>query len=135
MLNNGVADDFGGVAGLILTCLKKCPVDLRRILAANVVFCGGGACVEGARYHNLLIDYLYLSYLGLMNLIIKNVVDWTKDTEFPEYIALNGCIDSLQAVPVPFNRAALAWVGASMFAANKVFLPVICVYIYNILYL
>ena len=38
---------MGGAAGVLLSCLKKCPMDLRRVLASRIVVCGGGASITG----------------------------------------------------------------------------------------
>jgi hypothetical protein len=96
-------DDLGGAAGVLLSCLKKCPVDIRRFLSSRVVIVGGGANIE-----------------GLIDRIMADVIELTKDASiFPEYATMAPSIVDATAVPLHFRRSDMAWTGGSMFAAEK----------------
>ena len=41
-------------------------------------------------------------------------------SHYSEYSALRPCVDTLTAIPLPFKRSFMAWVGGSLFAAEKV---------------
>ncbi len=43
----GVADENGGTAGLLLECLAACNHDVRAIASNHIVICGGGATIPG----------------------------------------------------------------------------------------
>ena len=40
-------DEAGGVAGALLECFRCCDSDVRRSVAGNIVFCGGGSMIPG----------------------------------------------------------------------------------------
>lgn len=44
---NGLVDDFGGMVGAVLNCLRECNVDIRHQVASNIIFCGDESDIPG----------------------------------------------------------------------------------------
>lgn len=100
-----LVDDIGGAAGVLLKCIKKCPIDLRRVLASRVVVCGGGANIK-----------------GLVDRVLNDAVQLTKDgSYYPEYADMSSTAAHFSAAPIFFCPSYMAWVGGSIFSADKVF--------------
>lgn len=55
-------DEAGGAVGVVLACLLKCGVDLRRALLRNLVICGGGAGIPGLFLH------VFVHFIDLMTI-------------------------------------------------------------------
>lgn len=50
-----VQDEIGGAVGVVLQCLLKCNIDIRRYLFQHLIICGGGAALPGC-LHKILFS-------------------------------------------------------------------------------
>ncbi len=53
-------DDGGGAAGVLLSCIMKCALDLRFPCMQSIIVCGGGACIPGKQ-----IIWMYYAFFTL----------------------------------------------------------------------
>lgn len=115
---------------MLLLCIKKCPVDVRRFLASRIVTCGGGANICGTFLYLICVNHQAKSYTlcisgrlqsGLADRIVADAVQLTDSMSlFPEHAALAPLAGDLRNVSLYFKPSDMSWVGGSMFAADKV---------------
>ena len=97
-------DEFGGLAGMLLDCLAKCPVDVSSVVASHVVFCGGGASIAGLTRE-------------IERVAVENYTTLEKYKALRVLMPANP--DSQIAEDVCFPPHLLAWVGGSLLASCK----------------
>lgn len=101
----------GGAAGVLLLTALSCSMDVRGQVLRHVVVAGGGASLHG------LAD-------GVCAEATKRTVR-NLETADSRLQCLSKAVRTLEdsritCAPSPFPRSNLAWIGASVFAANKV---------------
>jgi actin-related protein len=98
-------DELGGLAGLLLECLKKCSHDVRALVLHNVVFCGGGSMIPGVPMRTCIIAS-------------------SRAARMPKYHEVHQAVShlpsgTLNPTQLPFPPSSLAWIGGSIFASLK----------------
>jgi len=104
-------DEAGGAVGVVLACLLKCGVDLRRALLRNLVICGGGAGIPG------VADAVWA---GVVTSISCSSEDQPSPSRYSELRHLIVTSSSPNLPASPFDRTSLAWIGGSLFASIKI---------------
>ena len=101
----------GGAAGVLLLTALSCSLDFRGQVLRHIILAGGGAVLDG------LAD-------GVCAEATRRVVSST-DIQDSRLSSLSQAVKALDGskiscAPNPFLRSNLSWIGASVFAANKV---------------
>ena len=101
----------GGAAGVLLLTALSCSLDFRGQVLRHVIVCGGGAVLDG------LADGVCAE--ATRRMVSSTEIQDIRLSSLSQAVkALDG--SSIKCAPSPFVRSNLAWLGASVFAANKV---------------
>jgi len=98
-------DEFGGVAGSLLECLKSCPSDVRSVVSSNIIFCGEGSDIPGLPAAICLEATMKAKNDSKYDKI-KDIFNSLTDQKF----TIEAC---------DYNRTNLAWIGGSLFSSLK----------------
>ena len=98
-------DEYGGVAGSLLECLRCCPHDVRSSVSSNIMFCGQGSDIP-----------------GLSLAICKAATDKAKNDS--RYESIKDMLNTFsgQRFTVQdsnYNSTNLSWIGGSLFSSLK----------------
>eukprot|EP01130_Rhizamoeba_saxonica_P001698 TRINITY_DN11562_c0_g1_i2.p1 TRINITY_DN11562_c0_g1~~TRINITY_DN11562_c0_g1_i2.p1 ORF type:complete len:327 (-),score=78.37 TRINITY_DN11562_c0_g1_i2:93-1073(-) len=93
----GWLDEEESLCVKILECLRKCPIDTRKILANNIVITGGNTMVPGFKQR-----------------IIAELKHYIQLPDYQDLIGLQGFFN---IKPSPFPENILSWVGGSIIAS------------------
>ena len=55
LLDDDTKDEIGGLAGLILECVRSCNADVRPLVVQNILCVGGGSMVPGREHETSLL--------------------------------------------------------------------------------
>jgi actin-related protein len=98
-------DEFGGVAGSLLECIRSCPNDVRSIVSSNIIFCGEGSEIPGLP-NAICREATLKANNDLKYEKIKDIFNSLHDQKF----TLEEC---------DYSRTNLSWIGGSLFSSLK----------------
>lgn len=107
-----------GAAGVLLSCVLACAVDARCNVMRNVVVCGGGACFPGVASAVCAVATARALEPPAKAPGVRGGSDQRQHTLAQAVRSLEG--NAIKSAPSPFLRSLLVWIGASVFASNKV---------------
>lgn len=108
-------DENGGVSGLIINSLKECNMDLRVMIASNIIVIGGGSMISGLA--TTICDYTTFQITNIHQTTYTSLLQQSNNISsiLPK---LNN--SRLVLYNTIFDRSLLCWIGGSIFSTIPV---------------